>query len=63
MFAALNIDRNNITNAVSDNMLDDLGITQADYVGFTLNNISSILTDSFHLEHRSNYFSSRVPRC
>lgn len=32
MFAALNIDRNNIQNAVSDNMLDDLGITQADYV-------------------------------
>lgn len=32
MFAALNIDRNNIYNAVSDNMLDDLGITQADYV-------------------------------
>lgn len=32
MFAALNIDRNNIQNAVSDNMLDDLGITQSDYV-------------------------------
>lgn len=32
MFAALNIDRNNIQNAVSDNMLDDLGITHADYV-------------------------------
>lgn len=32
MFAALNIDRGNITNAVSDNMLDDLDITQADYV-------------------------------
>lgn len=32
MFAALNIDRNNISNAVSDNMLDDLGLTRADYV-------------------------------
>jgi hypothetical protein len=32
MFAALNIDRGNISNAVSDNMLDDLGITQGDYV-------------------------------
>ncbi|KAF5986602.1 major facilitator superfamily transporter [Fusarium coicis] len=31
MFAALNIDRNNIQNAVSDNMLDDLSITHADY--------------------------------
>jgi hypothetical protein len=36
MFSALNIDRNNIANAVSDNMLDDLGITQADYVGSLL---------------------------
>jgi hypothetical protein len=35
MFAALNIDRNNISNAVSDNMLDDLGLTQADYVSCT----------------------------
>lgn len=33
MFAALNIDRGNISNAVSDNMLDDLGLTQGDYVG------------------------------
>ena len=32
MFAALNIDRGNISNAVSDNMLDDLGLTHADYV-------------------------------
>lgn len=32
MFAALNIDRNNISNAVSDNMLDDIGITRVDYV-------------------------------
>ena len=32
MFAALNIDRNNISNAVSDDMLDDLNLTRADYV-------------------------------
>lgn len=32
MFAALNIDRGNISNATSDNILDDLGMTQADYV-------------------------------
>ena len=32
MFAALNIDRNNIRNAVSDDMLDDLSLTRADYV-------------------------------
>lgn len=32
MFSALNIDRNNISNAVSDNMLDDLGIDRGDYV-------------------------------
>ena len=32
MFAALNIDRGNISNATSDNILDDLGMSQADYV-------------------------------
>jgi hypothetical protein len=31
MFAALNIDRNNISNIVSNSMLDDLGITRIDY--------------------------------
>ncbi|PVI06677.1 major facilitator superfamily transporter [Periconia macrospinosa] len=37
MFASLNINRNNISNAVSDNMLDDIGITRADYnVGQTI---------------------------
>ena len=41
MFAALNIDRGNITNAVSDNMLDDLGLTQSDYVGCTPNSLVS----------------------
>lgn len=32
MFAALDIDRGNISNAVSDNLLDDLGLTRSDYV-------------------------------
>jgi hypothetical protein len=32
MFAALNIDRGNISNAVSDNMLDDLNLSRGDYV-------------------------------
>ena len=36
MFAALNIDRGNISNAVSDNMLDDLKLTQGDYVRSSL---------------------------
>ena len=36
MFAALNIDRSNISNAVSDNMLDDLGLTPVDYVSMRL---------------------------
>ena len=36
MFAALNIDRSNISNAVSDNMLDDLGLTPVDYVSMPL---------------------------
>lgn len=40
MFAALNIDRNNILNAVSDNMLEDLDLTKADYVGWLLKNLS-----------------------
>lgn len=39
MFAALNIDRNNISNAVSDNMLDDLDLTKADYVSQSLRGV------------------------
>ncbi|KAI0528189.1 major facilitator superfamily transporter [Xylaria bambusicola] len=46
MFAALNIDRNNITNAVSDNMLDDLGITTGDYnIGQTLAKIGFLVAE------------------
>lgn len=43
MFSALNIDRNNISNAVSDNMLEDIGITRVDYVSvfFALERSSS----------------------
>jgi hypothetical protein len=37
MFFALNTDRGNISNAVSDNMLDDLNLTKADFVGYVLN--------------------------
>lgn len=40
MFAALNIDRNNISNAVSDNMLEDLDLTKADYVSQSLRGVS-----------------------
>ena len=46
MFAALNIDRGNITNAVSDNMLDDLGLTRGDYVSYILSRVS--LEEKFH---------------
>lgn len=43
MFAALNIDRNNISNAVSDNMLDDLDLTKADYVSeFLRENVTQV---------------------
>ncbi|CEL09324.1 Putative Allantoate permease [Aspergillus calidoustus] len=46
MFAALNIDRNNISNAVSDNMLDDLGLTQADYnLGKTIGRVGFLVAE------------------
>lgn len=43
MFAALNINRNNISNAVSDNLLDDLGLTQSDYVSRSHDTDPSVL--------------------
>ncbi|KAJ4299323.1 hypothetical protein N0V90_004568 [Kalmusia sp. IMI 367209] len=46
MFAALNIDRNNISNAVSDDMLDDLGITRADYnIGQTISRVGFLVAE------------------
>jgi hypothetical protein len=49
MFFALNLDRGNLSNAVSDNLLDDLGINTNDYnnaqnmyrVGFLISEIPS----------------------
>ncbi|KAI1373311.1 MFS general substrate transporter [Hypoxylon crocopeplum] len=46
MFAALNIDRGNISNAVSDNMLDDLGLTRDDYnVGQTISRVGFLVAE------------------
>ncbi|KAK7431664.1 hypothetical protein QQZ08_001883 [Neonectria magnoliae] len=46
MFAALNIDRGNISNAVSDNMLDDLGITRGDYnIGQTISRVGFLVAE------------------
>lgn len=46
MFASVNIDRGNITNAVSDNMLDDLGITQVDYnIGQTISRVGFLVAE------------------
>ncbi|KAI1097630.1 MFS general substrate transporter [Jackrogersella minutella] len=46
MFAALNIDRNNISNAVSDNMLDDLGISNSDYnIGQTISRVGFLVAE------------------
>ncbi|KAI1501508.1 major facilitator superfamily domain-containing protein [Biscogniauxia marginata] len=46
MFAALNINRNNISNAVSDNMLDDLGITRSDYnIGQTIFRVGFLIAE------------------
>ncbi|CAI6035578.1 unnamed protein product [Clonostachys chloroleuca] len=46
MFTALNIDRGNIKNAVSDNMLDDLGLTKADYnVGQTIARVGFLVAE------------------
>ncbi|KXH51841.1 major facilitator superfamily transporter [Colletotrichum salicis] len=46
MFAALNIDRNNISNAVSDNMLDDLSLTRGDYnLGQTISRVGFLVAE------------------
>ncbi|GAM42684.1 transporter [Talaromyces pinophilus] len=46
MFSALNIDRSNISNAVSDNMLDDLGLTHADYnLGQTISRVGFLVAE------------------
>ena len=46
MFAALNIDRNNISNAVSDNMLEDIGITRVDYnLGQTISRVGFLAAE------------------
>ncbi|TDZ53986.1 putative transporter [Colletotrichum trifolii] len=46
MFASLNIDRNNISNAVSDNMLDDLGLTRGDYnIGQTISRVGFLVAE------------------
>ncbi|KAH8901697.1 major facilitator superfamily transporter [Thozetella sp. PMI_491] len=46
MFSALNIDRGNISNAVSDNMLDDLGLTRGDYnIGQTISRVGFLVAE------------------
>ncbi|KAI1311248.1 major facilitator superfamily transporter [Xylaria venustula] len=46
MFASLDIDRGNISNAVSDNLLDDLGLTTADYnLGQTLSKVGFLIAE------------------
>lgn len=52
-FFALDIDRGNLGNATADNLLGDLGLTQADYnLGNTLSKVS--------FAYRSPFASSRV---
>lgn len=62
MFAALNIDRGNISNAVSDNMLDDLGLTQGDYVCSDNSSIGLLIylrLSEYRQDHRASGFPRR----
>jgi hypothetical protein len=46
MFAALSIDRDNVNNAVSDTMLDDIGITRVDYnLGQTISRVGFLVAE------------------
>ncbi|KAI2466196.1 major facilitator superfamily transporter [Annulohypoxylon bovei var. microspora] len=46
MFSALNIDRSNISNAVSDDMLGDLSLSQADYnLGQTIARVGFLVAE------------------
>ncbi|KFY38142.1 hypothetical protein V494_04504 [Pseudogymnoascus sp. VKM F-4513 (FW-928)] len=46
MFFALNTDRGNITNAVSDNMLDDLNLSKNDYnLGQTISRVGFLVAE------------------
>ena len=46
LFFALDIDRSNITNATADDLLPDLGLTQADYnLGQTLSKVGFLVAE------------------
>lgn len=46
LFFALDIDRSNITNATADDLLSDVGLTQADYnLGQTLSKVGFLVAE------------------